>query len=144
MSELYKPNNKLPPPNSDPEKASPPIPITVWRDCEIRRAMEFSVLQSEQKIQFSTKEIQASGLLSLLGISLNLSSVSLGAHLPGASNDKLKMFAYTAYDVLDKHFQETDWHDWYVAPYFVEGDDTRRTFNLGVFIDENFNQTVVE
>lgn len=144
MSEIYKPASEPPPPNPDPKKASPPIPIALWQDCEIRRAMEHSVLNNEESTVASTKEIHERGLLLLLGISIALPLEKPSDSLPDTNNDLLSMFAYTAYDVLADYFQKADWHDWYIAPYFNEGDDMNRSFNLGVFIDENFNQTVVE
>ena len=60
--------------------------------------------------------------------------------LEGDVNNKIKMFADVVYDFVN----DCSVQGWYVIPYFEEGSDNLNTHSIGLFISNEFTQTVVE
>lgn len=116
------------------------LTIQDWR---IRSAMELALKMSEVEVQASTKLIDELGCVDLLSDYLKdrespefqypivLQPIRRGED---PVDKQLRDFAFDACDALADKFDESIWHDWYIAPYFLEGDDTRQTFKLGVFV----------
>lgn len=131
---------------------SPPIPETVWRDDEVRRGIEHALGLEAECVRTITKTLREQGLSSLHSVQLqypykapdvervpcSMSSKEL------ETNRLLQTFAYDAYDALAQHFRYNDWRGWFIAPYFLAGDDRHSVMQLGVFVDETFITEVVE
>ncbi len=145
MTEFYKPQPQ--PVYREQLDGTVPeqIPISFWCDTQIREAMLYSVSLSELDILELTKALNHNGYTKLKSI-----SISLPFDLPtaekglDANNKALRIFAFDAYDALQKHFQGKEWGPWVIAPFFRASDDTRTSFELGVFVGQEFTETVVE
>lgn len=137
----------------DPEdRYSVPISRSIWSDYEIRRSMEHALSRSSDEVRVITKQLVGVGLRAMHTVTVRHPYELPGLdYTPGAmsadreaDNQALKGFAFDAYDRLRAHFGDARWHDWFVAPFFAEGDDTHDTVNLGVFIGARLLDEVVE
>lgn len=131
-----------------------------WNDAEVRRGMEFSLRSSADTVLEITKfliDSELSPVTSLAGDAIVSAPLAIPYTMPPSvyvasevneeavnNNNFLKDFATKAYDALDESFGTNPWDGWFIAPFFGIDDDTQETFQLGLFIDEGFRQTVVE
>jgi hypothetical protein len=123
------------------------IPLSVQRDWIIRAKTEQVLHFDDETVTGVTKEIREQQQTPLDEAKATV--VWPYAHQDKETADKnnttVKKFAFDAYDALAKHFAgATEWEGWFIAPRFPEGDDTRAICQLGVFVTDNFTQTVVE
>lgn len=115
-------------------------------DWAIRTSMERAVQCDDETVAELTKVLAEQRLEPMYAITLERPFIlpSLQNRF-GSNNSEMRAFAYDAFDELAKYFDATAvWQDWFIAPYFAKGDDTRESFQLGVFVADNFTQTVVE
>lgn len=148
------------PPESPPVGAAPGAyqkerhydRITI-EDTRIRLSIERALLADEESITEMSKfvaEAIGEGVIQELG-SVSLQYPNSMPHVEesgrtnlGNNNDSLKHFAFSVFDILDTHYKRKRWGDWCIVPYFQEGDDMHNLIRLGVFVPQNFAQTVVE
>lgn len=121
-----------------------PMPLSLWRDYQIRHGMERAVLLDDQGVLALTKELSERELMPLLAVSIEHPFVAPGSESGEVDNRVLKGFAYDAYEHLATFFGDSDWNGWTIAPYYSQDDDMRLTMNVGLFVDESFRETVVE
>lgn len=129
-----------------------PPPETLWRDGEIRRGMEYALRADDVSVAEITKQLVSHELEPLLSVEVRYPyQMPPSVYKPGCmtnnqeeENTILREFAFDAYDCLAAHFSTDKWCNWFVAPYFAHGDDTRSSVNIGVFVAETFNWEVVE
>ncbi len=124
------------------------ISQAVIQDWRIRAAIEYALTMSEVEIQTATKildDLNGAELDGMKPLELQYPATLPNVNLneAGTANNELQKFVFDTYEVLAEHFNGSEWRDWYVAPYFLEGDDTRRVFRLGVFVVQS-DQMVVE
>lgn len=140
MTDFFRPPEPLP-----SSVDIPPLPASLRHDHQVRVAMEWAVGLDEESILMITKELAGQGFVPLHAVTLEhpfaLPSIALN-HV-GSNNDEMRAFAIEVFDVLQYHFAGEAWRDWFIAPYFAVEDDTRTSFQLGVFADD-FRETVVE
>lgn len=137
---------------SSEEIYSVPPSETTWRDFEIRRGMDVALRQNTTVVQEITKLLQESELTPLHTVRIVHPYVQPPVvYVPGcmsrseeADNARLKDFAFDAYDSLSVHFGAAQWEYWFIAPFYSAGDDSHETYNLGVFVDEQFSSEMVE
>lgn len=123
-----------------------------WNDFQLRCGMEHALQLDEELVLETTKALAESGLAPLHAVSVCYPFV-----MPPVSYDSecmtdqqmrenavLRDFAFDAQDVLKNHFESDTWCDWFVAPYFTEGDDAHNNLWLGVFVDDGLAQEVIE
>lgn len=121
------------------------IPVSMQRDWQIRTMVERAVRYDEAQVSLITKELQEQGLQPLRGAEV---TVVHPFKLPsvkdfGSNNETLRRFCFDTYDALAQHFTTGEWNDWFIAPYFREGDDMRMSCELGVFVTD-IAETVVK
>lgn len=124
-----------------------------WNDFQLRCGMEHALqLSEEQAVVEITKALAESGLSPLHAASVRFPfTMPPMSYTPGCMDDQqmrenalLRDFAFDAQDVLKDYFEGDIWRGWFVAPYFVEGDDAHGTLWLGVFADDGLAQEVIE
>lgn len=114
--------------------------------------MEYSLRSSEQDIHEISKCLKERNLMSLHMVCINYPFyIPPPVYTPGCmskqqeqDNKVLRDFAFDAQSALQSYFHSEMWHGWFVAPYFAEGDDTHSTLYIGVFVDEELAQEVIE
>jgi hypothetical protein len=121
----------------------------VRRDWAIRTMMVQAVQYSYESVLTITKELGEADVKLLHGIELNRpfvmpQPVVCGLAGAGSHNEAMRVFPFDAYDALAEHFESAGWENWFIAPYFSAGDDAGDSFQLGVFVADTFNETVVE
>lgn len=125
-----------------------PFSRAMIEDTRIRGCMEQALSRSEDEIQETTKileEVVVQGTVrEILTVALVYPNRLPSANDPGSNNAKLSSFAFDAYQALADHFGVRRWSDWCIVPYFRSDDDTQEFFQLGVFVAEDFDETVVE
>ena len=112
-------------------------------DWRIRAAIESVMSLSRVNFECSTKNIEAMrahNMVSELHASrLSLPCRSLMPDGPNDNNRALQEFAFEAYDKFDAHFGNQGWSEWYIMPYFQEGDIDVRKIHLGAFVVHNLS-----
>ena len=140
--DIYRPNVKPPEPGvyANGEQARP-IPGSMWRDNEIRRAMEYALRLTYEDQVLLQKYIEATAARPLFSIRLSCPYVApplvASGDKVGSHNDLLKDFAFEAYDLLDAYFDGEWSNDWCIAAYKDRVDESN-TFRLGVFLAQDF------
>lgn len=127
-------------------------PPTMRLDWAIRTAIEHAAYAEEDLVLLQTKALGASALQ--LQASADGSPVCM--QLPsglqrqeatcqsGPYNARLNDFADTAYHAVVARFGQPTTAGWHIVSYFGEGDDMRGMYNVGLFADDTFCETVVE
>lgn len=120
------------------------IPESLWRDNEVRTAVEHALVMGSQDVLEVTKFLYEEAPIQLISTVLCYPYVMPPrVFTEGCRSSKdreqdmlIRDFVDDGYMALRQQFGESEWTGWFVAPYFLSGNDSGDHFALGLFVGQ--------